>query len=199
MSSEAIPNVFEPYMLCSKVFFINKSKTKYVSVGLSHQFKAVVRISGSSLKGHHIDFTTEDFRELLKSEEFLLRNLSKVSSQEFKKINNVTLFFITINNKCILGVRNERSQIYIGRETLCELLSLQELINDYIEFLEYHGFEDFYAMITRTVTKLNGDVLANIKNLLEQSYKHLFNTAIFKELIKADPYTVVNDVMEIAY
>lgn len=189
-STEKVP---EQQLICPKILYLNKSKSKYVASGLSADFRIIIRVGG--LKQHQsIDFDLDGFQTFLQFRNFMEEGIEKKNYVDFKFLKQCKLFVKDVNNISVLGLKNDYSEVYFAKETLLELFASANLIIEYCEFLAYHEFPEFYRAIVCSASKTNGDLIQNIHSLLDDSYKNMFNTLIMKEYIKYFPRNIIKDI-----
>lgn len=159
----------KPMLLNQTTYQLNKSKTKFVSVGMvcgSNFSPAIV------LYGCKNDFTIFDESEWIA----ILENQGVITNYFISKheifqpltLKTKTIFFQTIGGKKVVSIRDQRgSEIFFGLETVAELWELLSMIAFKIEILKSQEFYQFYTSIVRGLVNLPGDIRTNIEHVIE--------------------------------
>jgi hypothetical protein len=152
------------------LYFLNKSKSKFVSVGLSptlSQFEPVVQING--VKNQCATFDKIEWGLLLENQG-IIENYFREGDCQWQPLNvgSKTIHFLTIERKKIIKIENFESEVWLAWETLAELWDLLPLIKHRLEILSNEGFKEFYFMMINGIVDLPGDYKINIMNILQQ-------------------------------
>lgn len=155
-------------LLSQSVYFLNKSNSKWVCVGLDHNlyFEPTIKIVG--LKKQSITMNMEEWKK------FVAHKLRIMSC--FKKDNQLFSTFkigdMKISYECFDGInkvlRMDKNGecLYISQEGLLELWQLIELINIRIENLFNLNYGRYYKNIIESLSMMVGDVRSNMGNLI---------------------------------
>lgn len=162
-------SVMDMPLLSQNIYFLNKSHSKWVCVGLDINlyYEPVIRIVG--LKKQSITMNLEQWKK------FVISKLRIMSC--FNKSNPVYSVFkigdIKISYDCfdgvnkILKMEKHGECLYISHEGLIELWHIIELINIRIENLKVLDYGKYYKNFIERLSMMEGDVKTNMENLIE--------------------------------
>lgn len=183
----------EPPLIGRTIYFLNKSFSKWVSVGLSpySHFAPVVEIVGT--KKQKAVFIEEEWKKFL------------FESQQLKKyvddnvlIPTIKLSGVKISSEYIDGVRNvlkvqkDGDVLFISYEGMKELWDLENLIEARLTYLQTLNFRKYYREVAEYVEKAEGAEEAEIRMLLEGPVsEHL---CILKEFMVYNPNALMSFV-----
>lgn len=195
-NSNTAATVEEEILLDSKVYFLNKSKSKYVIVGASTiNFLPTIRIASTSSK-QYVDLSTCEWFTLLNNKHMLVDRLDKASE---KIINNnlktIAVYMDTINNgvKVLKIKRDQGNQVVIGMQSMNMLWNLSKLINYRIQLLSNRCLQEYYRNLLHKLVGQSGNLLDHLHNLLDQRGQEE-NCLVIKELIYFKPDSVLHDI-----
>lgn len=142
--------------------FLNKSKRKYISVGLSieRQFAPVVRLCGGN---QCVNFEEEDWIEFQEIFDLLLEYLQSSSTKPMPLLlKNINIHFTEVNNVRIVQIINDHQHVFLARETAIEWRAICEIISNRLNILKHQEFKNFYFDMLRGMRKLSGDLISNV-------------------------------------
>lgn len=202
MACKVVNKSETPIMLSEQIFFLNKSKLKYVSVGFKTDivFSPTIRFAGTR-SYHVVDMCREDFVAFLKLEQWITdicKNWSAVTQNdnrsEMKQCGSITVMFYDVKSKPVLQIfKSQEDVIYLGQESLNSLFYQAHVILTKVHLLEEYNFSTFYKTMLRRACKMEGNVLENMKQLLKVM-KQDENVATVKQLMLLEPDVVVKDM-----
>lgn len=152
-------------------YFLNKSKTKNVSIGLAPQlaFSPVLKICGNNNNNNNqsMVFEKEEWLNLLDNETNL-RNYFQSGDVHWAPVSvgSKLISFHTIKYKKVIKITKSDSELWLGWESVVEMFHLAHLINKRWEFLTLNTFESFYKNLISGVASMAGDHNVNIINIL---------------------------------
>lgn len=164
-SSSKTPSGYLP-LVNETTHFLSKSKSKYISVGLSieRQFAPVVRLCGGN---QCVNFEEEDWIEFQEIFDLLLDYL-QLQSPSNKPLplllKNISIHFTEVNNVRIIQIINENDHqhVFLARETAAEWRAICEIISNQLNILKRQEFKNFYFDLLRGMRKLSGDLISNV-------------------------------------
>lgn len=157
-------------LLCPTIYFLNKSRTKYVCVGLnSHSgFSPTVQVSG--LKNDCITFDGCEWEQLLLHQLVISNYLWGAETRAPLlpiKINGKTIYFQCIGSKKIIKIQEQGvTEVFLGWESVAELWELLPIIRYRLEILQSLEFHNFYSSLVKGVAGMSGDMRTNIDNVI---------------------------------
>ncbi|KAI4467743.1 hypothetical protein MML48_2g00015430 [Holotrichia oblita] len=140
----------EKQLIGQSSYFLNKSGSKWLTVGLSPAagFVPIVQIKSVNAC---IFFTQEEWEEFCKTEGCSPNHQMEASS--YRDIQ-------------VIRLKSRGQQIVLSTETYNNIYHLQELINQKISVLASSDFVSFYNHVLKSCTKMDGDLYSNIITLL---------------------------------
>lgn len=177
-----------PVLLTPRSYPLNKSKSKFATVGLCcyGSFGTAVVLHGQ--KNDWILLDDAEWKILCENAG-LIRNYL-YSSGEFQPqpvaINGMKkICFHTIGeNKVILLQDRTASDVYLGAESIVELWELVSLIDYRKEILKTLEFDKFYVNIINGVANFPGDYKNNIESVLANLNIKSDNVLCMREMLK---------------
>lgn len=154
-------------------YFLNKSKTKWVNIGLGREvnFHPVVQIGGAA---ETYTFNENEWFEFLENQGILANYFftPDAISNTWQPVqtNSVTIYFKKVNwTKVIHLVRQQEDNspgIFLGSESLFELIDLVRLIEARINVLKSQDFNTFYEEALKKAIRRSGNFIVAIYDLL---------------------------------
>ncbi len=150
----------EERMFGEKVFYLNKSTTKHLIVGLEpNNFKGLVKIC-DRVTGKHITIIRENFSTFIRVIDSILTTSYTLENGHVRKTgDNSGIKFGVISDGIwkLSEVDNPRASIFMHRTTFHALLRIDELVTRRLLFLESMGLEKFIEMLTAETIDLTED------------------------------------------
>jgi hypothetical protein len=183
-------------LLNSTTFFLNKSRTKYVSVGLSvgSHYNPVIHLCGN--RNQHVSFHEEDWNLFLQYQGLITNYLfSNEDTREWNPItlNHKTLHFETFNSRRNIKIVDKDVVLWLGSETVFTLWELLPLIINRMEILKKQEFFVFYDNLIRNLCTMSGDIIENVQFAMKPFAVNV-NSYCIKELIHYAPKVFAIDV-----
>lgn len=155
-------------LLNQSIYFLNKSKTKYICIGLSPHinFYPIVKVCG--VKNQCVLFDENEWDMLLENQGILLNYFHTTDTQWTPmKLGSKVISFQTVEYRKILKIVDAgESEVYLGWESLTELWDLIPLIKYRLNVLGSQGFNEFYSNVINGIVDMPGDFKTNITNIL---------------------------------
>ncbi|KAF5298043.1 hypothetical protein FQA39_LY11811 [Lamprigera yunnana] len=137
----------ETMLLNQTIYYLNKSKSKWISVGLYYpfEFASVVKIFG-------------------RSKQYTFDTMWKP-----RQIGSKILTFEMIEEKKILKIEDmSGNEVYLGWESVSEVWSLESVLRYRLSYSSGSNFKYFYEDVIRAVAEMSGDVKINIYNIINR-------------------------------
>lgn len=184
-----------PALLSETVYFLNKSKCKWVCIGLAPhlRFSPVVKLCGTKTSG--IWFTEEEWKQLVDNQGVLLNYFNAVDTPwPPMSIGIKTIHFHTMTqNKRLIKIQDMgEKEIFLGWESVLECMELISLIEYRLDMLRNQQFYNYYNDVLKRIVATPGDFKMNLKMLL-QSTKKCVNSCALKELLHFNPEKISVD------
>lgn len=176
----------KPVLLNCSTYALNKSRSKFVSVGLSAHapFVPVVELHG--LKNDWVTFDEGEWGLLLENQGVISNFLYTDEGQhQFVNIGSKTLRFHTIGSTRVVTFVNG-SEVCVAFESVCELWEFLPLIESRIRLLKDLNFDQFYASVVKGIVGLPGDYKNHINTILKELHGSE-NASCMYEMLKCAP------------
>ncbi|KAF5284429.1 hypothetical protein FQA39_LY17052 [Lamprigera yunnana] len=157
----------ETMLLNQTIYYLNKSKSKWISVGLYYpfEFASVVKIFGRSKQ--YVIFKKETFDTMWKP----------------RQIGSKTLTFEMMKEKKILKIEDmSGNEVYLGWESVSEVWSLESVLRYRLSYSSGSNFKYFYEDVIRAVAEMSGDVKINIYNIINRLSEKSDDNVLYEEL-----------------
>lgn len=149
----------------SKVFTLNKSKSKFVNIALANElgFQPCIQIEG--VKNDCVSFSETEWAEFLKYSGIITNYF--YSSQVPAIINGTTftVSFEKFKDIKVIRIEDRRGNyVYLGEESICQLLMLLPLIEYRVEILKKQQFQSYFNAQLMGVKNNSGDICQQLLN-----------------------------------
>lgn len=187
-----------PVLLNSTSYPLNKSRSKFVSVGLCcyGSFAPAVMISGSQ-RNDWILLDETEWKALVENQGVLTNYFyspdfypQAVNLSPVKRIN----FDTVANSKVIVLQEKGGLEIYLGEASVSELWDLLVTLECKISLLWSEQFGDFYTQLINGVWDMPGDIKVNIENVLYGLHIKSYNVMCIREMLKYALGTIECDI-----
>lgn len=169
-------------LLSPLTYFLNKSKSKWISVGLDSyaNFEPVIRLMGG--RGQCITLDSTMWGEFKASKDAINKAINSKTADNFMNINKLSISFIWVDNyrKVLKGSVGSDS-IYLSYESLRELWKVSDVVTFRLGLLESYHFADFYYTCLDLAATFEGDLRQRLETVFNGSCTEYI--AIFKELL----------------
>ncbi|KAF5273938.1 hypothetical protein FQA39_LY01053 [Lamprigera yunnana] len=149
---------------------LNKSKSKWISVGLYYpfEFASVVKIFGRSKQ--YVIFKEEEWIQFHEQRENINKYFQTFDTMwKPRQIGSKTLTFEMIKEKKILKIEDmSGNEVYLGWESVSEVWSLESVLRYRLSYSSGSNFKYFYEGVIRAVAEISGDVKINIYNIINR-------------------------------
>ncbi|KAF5305659.1 hypothetical protein FQA39_LY09148 [Lamprigera yunnana] len=166
-------------LLNQTIYYLNKSKSKWISVGLYYlfEFGSVVKTFGRSKQ--YVIFKEETFDTMCKP----------------RQIGSKTLTFKMIEEKKILKIKDmSGNEVYLGWESVWEVWLLESVLRYRISYSSGSNFKQFYEDVIRAVAEMSGDVKINIYNIINRLSEKSDDVCCMLEVLLFMPEKALFDV-----
>ncbi|KAF5289514.1 hypothetical protein FQA39_LY15069 [Lamprigera yunnana] len=168
----------ETMLLNRRIYYLNKSKSKWISVGLYNpfEFASVVKIFGRSEQ--YVIFKEEEWIQFREQRENINRYFQTCDMMwKPKQIGSKTLTFEMIGEKKILRIEDVcGNEVYLGWNPC------------------WNNFKHFYDDVIRAVVEMSGDVKINIYNIVNRLSDKSDDVCCMLEILLFMPERALFDV-----
>ncbi|KAF5278448.1 hypothetical protein FQA39_LY05937 [Lamprigera yunnana] len=186
----------ETMLLNQTIYYLNKSKSKWISVGLYYpfEFASVVKIFGRSKQ--YVIFKEEEWIQFLEQRENINKYFQTFDTMwKPRQIGSKTLTFEMIEEKKILKIEDmSGNEVYLGWESVSEVWSLESVLRYRLSYSSGSNFKYFYEDVIRAVAEMSGDVKINIYNIINRLSEKSDDVCCMLEVLLFMPEKALFDV-----
>lgn len=156
-----------PIIANEKTYHLNRSKSKYVTVGLAYDtgFQPCITFSGNKTKP--LVLREEEWQELLQYQGVLTNYFYTRDACASLATSAITVSFESYNEVKYIKLEDKRNNyICLGVESICQLWTLLPLIDYRITMLRRQDFQNYFYSKVNNISNKNGDVCQQIINSL---------------------------------
>lgn len=148
---------------------LNKSRSKYVSTGLSSDFcyNPCIKLCGN--KCDAIIFDEMDWNHFLTFQGYISNYIHTNVKTEPIDAGNFSIQFMQISNSAVVKIVKNNSYIYMGYESICKLWEVLPLVKYGVDMLKRQQFNNYFNNVRRELQRRGGNVFENAVNLIERS------------------------------
>lgn len=172
------------------VYKLTANYSKVVKVGLDQQFIPVVRIAAGDTTRNYVEFNVNEWRLFLEKKDHILQ--WRTMTQEDIKFSNCEIQFGEYYGKKMFSIIQNERKVCMMEGTLRNLFQLASLIECKIWILQRNQFHLFYKDVLRRAVQKQGDVINNVKTIIEQC-KPDDNILCLQEVVAYEPEQVTRD------
>jgi hypothetical protein len=141
------PQIKKTVTIGERRFPLNKSRSKFVSVGLVNtcEYSPCIQLSG--IKGECLIFSESEWDELLEYQGVITNYL--YTNEKAQNINgwSFSIHFEFISSARVVKLFKDDTYIYLGYETICKLWELLPLIKYTIKLFKNQQFMTYFRVI----------------------------------------------------
>ncbi|KAF5278224.1 hypothetical protein FQA39_LY18381 [Lamprigera yunnana] len=186
----------ETMLLNQTIYYLNKSKSKWISVGLYYpfEFASVVKIFGRSKQ--YVIFKEEEWIQFHEQRENINKYFQTFDTMwKPRQIGSKTLTFEMIEEKKILKIEDmSGNEVYLGWESVSEVWSLESVLRYRLSYSSGSNFKYFYEDVIRAVAEMSGDVKINIYNIINRLSEKSDDVCCMLEVLLFMPEKALFDV-----
>lgn len=183
-------------LINESIYYLNKSKSKWVSVGysLEKNYQPVLKIGGHK-NNQTVVLNEEQWLSLLQNQGNMFNFIhSKTFGWNPIMENGYQLHFVFIGlNRIIKISQDGGNEVFLAGETINDLISLQNLVKYRFDILKNQDFSKYYDVLLEGVSLKNGDILKNIYDVISE-ISNSANICCILELLQLYPDLVIEDV-----
>ncbi|KAF5281809.1 hypothetical protein FQA39_LY05023 [Lamprigera yunnana] len=186
----------ETMLLNQTIYYLNKSKSKWISVGLYYpfEFASVVKIFGRSKQ--YVIFEEEEWIQFHEQRENTNKYFQTFDTMwKPTQIGSKTLTFEMIEEKKILKIEDmSGNEVYLGWESVSEVWSLESVLRYRLSYSSGSNFKYFYEDVIRAVAEISRDVKIDIYNIINRLSEKSDDVCCMLEVLLFMPEKALFDV-----
>lgn len=156
-----------PVVVNEKTYPLNKSKSKFVTVGLAYDFGFQPSITFSGNKTKTLQMNEYEWKELLQYQGVLTNYFYTRDVTPPITTSSLNISFENYNDvKYIKLEDRQNSSVCLGIESICQLWMLLPLIEYRLEMLRKQDFQNYFNCKLNIAANKNGDVCQQIMNVI---------------------------------
>ncbi|KAF5300833.1 hypothetical protein FQA39_LY10955 [Lamprigera yunnana] len=160
----------ETMLLNQTIYYLNKSKSKWISLGLYYpfEFASLAKIFGKSKQ--YVIFKEEEYIQFHKQRENINKYFQTFGTMwKPRQIGSKTLTFEMIEEKKILKIEDmSGNEVYLYWESVSEVWVLESVLRYRLSYSSGSNFKHYYKDVIRAVAEMLGDVKINIYNIINR-------------------------------
>lgn len=183
-------------LINESVYFANKSKSKWASVGFSleRKYSPVIKLGGSK-NNQNVIFNEDQWISFLNNQGIML-NFIYSTDFGWQPIhgNGFEIHFILIKDARIIKITQDGgNEIFLAGDTINELTKMMNLIKYRFDILKAQDFSKYYNVLLSGVSTQNGDLIKNIYDVVSTNL-YSTNVCCVLELLNFYPDCIIEDV-----
>lgn len=185
-----------PTLLNVSIYNLNKSRSKFISVGLSAYVPFVPLLVLHGGKNDWVELDLDEWTLLLENQGVISNFLyTDDGQQQVLNIGSKTACFHTIGLTKVVTFREHgKSEVCLAFESMCELWELIPLLNSRIRILRNLKFHDFYSSLIQGIVGLPMSYNAAINAVLKDLQGLDEGAVCMYEILRSAPHIVEADV-----
>ncbi|KAF5293250.1 hypothetical protein FQA39_LY13649 [Lamprigera yunnana] len=186
----------ETMLLNQTIYYLNKSKSKWISVGLYYpfEFASVVKIFERSMQ--YVIFKEDEWIQFHEQRENTYKYF-QICDMMWKprQIGSKTLTFEMVKEKKILRIEDMcGNEVYLGWESVSEVWYLETVLSYRLSYSSASNFKHFYEDVIRAVAEMSEDANTNIYNIVNRLLEKSDNVCCLLEVLLFMPEKTLFDV-----
>ena len=179
-------------------YHINKSKSKWISVGYSieRKYEPVIKLGG--IKNNQcVVFNENQFTSFLNNQGIMMSFIySTTSGWQPMKVDGYEIHFVFIGDSRIIKiVQDDNNEIFLAGDSINEIVNLSDLIKYRYDIIKCQDFSNYYNILISSASSKNGDIIKNIYDVIVSLRNvNSVNACCVMELLTIYPKIVIEDV-----
>ncbi|XP_050516050.1 uncharacterized protein LOC126890924 [Diabrotica virgifera virgifera] len=183
-------------IIAERSFQLNRSKCKFVSIGLKYGAECIPVITLCGNQGQRVIFTEEDWKDLLYYQGVITNYLYTVGDSVSIDRKNYSVEFEKVQEAKVIKISQTNCYIYLGYESICKLWEVLPLIQHHINHLKQGSFDEYLKSLYQRLRNNTGNFYENVLRSVDASthirFEDLSNILelvyVYPEVLK-DVYT----------
>lgn len=148
-------------------YSLNKSNSKYVSIGLLYDYNFAPCIKLMSSKNDGIIFSEDEWKDFLSYQGIMTNYLYSNGSTDPIHAGNFTIHFEQISSARVLKITKAASYIFLGYESVCKLWELLPLLKFRTSMLKQQQFISYLKVLQKGLQGQAGNIFVIASNILK--------------------------------
>jgi hypothetical protein len=186
-------------LICESVFYLNKSNSKWISVGLSleRNYKPVIKLGGN--KNQHAIFNEDQWISFLNNQGIMMSFIYATNNNfgwDPMLGSGYEIHFVFINNSRIIRIiQDGGNEVFLAGETLTEVVNLTNLIKYRFDLLKSQDFSNYYNIIISGISVKQDNIIKRIYDVISPSKNiNSINIACILELLQFYSDCIIEDI-----
>lgn len=195
-SEDQFTNKRNNTLINESIYYLNKSKSKWVSVGFSleRKYDPIIKLGGCKYN-QKVIFTEDQWNSFLNNQGIML---SFIYSTGFgwqpMRGNGFEIQFVFIKDSRIIKlVQDGGNEIFLAGDTINEVVRLANLIKYRFDLLKDQEFSKYYNILVAGLSIKNGDLIKHVYDIISPILMSS-NVCCVLELIHLYPDCLIEDV-----
>lgn len=167
LKSDLVSQTNDIVFLGERRYYLNKSKCKFVSIGLSYVNDYIPHIKLSGYKRGEIFFKWSEWSHFLSYQGIITNYLYSHDKPESINTEDFSIDFEQFSNIRVIKITKSDGFLYLGYETICKLWELLPLIKYRADMLTRQQFGNYFRVLQRGLRNQGGNVFVNADNILK--------------------------------
>jgi hypothetical protein len=185
-------------LINESVYYLTKSKSKWVSVGFSleRKYNPVIKLGGNK-NNQQVVFNEDQWISFLNNQGSML---NYIHSNSFgwnpMQGNGYEIHFVFVGDTRIIKITQcGENEIFLAGDTINEIANLADLVNYRFGILKNQEFSKYFNLLISGVASTNGDLIKNIYNIISPLQPpHTSNICCVLELLNIHQDIIIEDV-----
>lgn len=177
-----------PVVLGERRFSLNKSRSKFVSVGVTADcgYKPGVILSGS--KGEFLTFSEQEWEDFLSYQGIITNYVYSHEKSETVHSWSFSIYFEQIANVKVVKIEKDDSYIYLGYETICKLWEVLPIVKYLQNLLNKQDFSTYVKLVCYGLRNRDDNLFQAVEDIVgaTESYP-TENPLLILEFLKMYP------------
>ncbi|CAG9769719.1 unnamed protein product [Ceutorhynchus assimilis] len=183
-------------------YFLNKSKSKWISVGFSleRKYEVVIKLGGIK-NNQHVIFNEDQWISFLNNQGIMLSFVySNKTGWQPMHGNGFQIHFVYMGDARIIKISQDGgNEVFLAGETISELSNLVNLVKYRYDMLKFQEFSKYYNILVSGVSSKSGDLMNNLYEIISPSKNpNSANICCMLELLNFYSDCIIEDVESFA-
>ncbi|CAG9771493.1 unnamed protein product [Ceutorhynchus assimilis] len=183
-------------------YFLNKSKSKWISVGFSleRKYEVVIKLGGIK-NNQHVIFNEDQWISFLNNQGIMLSFVySNKTGWQAMHGNGFEIHFVYMGDARIIKISQDGgNEVFLAAETISELSNLVNLVKYRYDMLNFEEFSKYYNILVSDVSLKSGDMMNNLYEIISPSKNpNSANVCCMLELLNFYSDCITEDVESFA-
>lgn len=156
-------------MLGERKYPLNKSRSKFVVVGLTYEHGFVPGIKLTGIKNDTISFNENEWNHFLNYQGVISNYFYSNERYDAIHTDNFSIYFDEISSTKVIQIWKNNIYIYMGCETISKLWEFLPLVKHTVTLLRKQQFGNYFKVLQNELQNQLGDLYSNACNVLHSN------------------------------